>query len=112
MDDALFDAVPGSMGIAFAIFGVLFVAAVIFIIVAAARNWKAAKDAGYDPLTMQTQATAQVLRSELLRPSGTPVAGAAPPSIEQRLAELDDLHARGVITDAEHAAARASALGA
>lgn len=112
MDDVFFGGMPGFMGVAFAIFGVLFVAAVIFIIVVAARNWKAAKDAGYDPLAMQTQATAQVMRSELLRPAGTPVSQAAPASIEQRLAELDDLHARGVITDAEHAAARASALGA
>ncbi|WIE72481.1 SHOCT domain-containing protein [Curtobacterium sp. MCJR17_020] len=29
---------------------------------------------------------------------------------EQRLAELDDLHARGAITDDEHRAARADAL--
>ncbi|MBF4613889.1 SHOCT domain-containing protein [Curtobacterium sp. VKM Ac-1376] len=31
--------------------------------------------------------------------------------LEQRLAELDDLHARGVISDEEHRAARAAALG-
>jgi uncharacterized membrane protein len=30
--------------------------------------------------------------------------------LEQRLAELDDLHARGVISDEEHRSARAEAL--
>jgi hypothetical protein len=39
--------------------------------------------------------------SELLAPR---------PSLEARLAELDDLHARGVITADEHAKARAEVL--
>ena len=32
-------------------------------------------------------------------------------STEQRLAELDDLHRRGLLTDAEHAAQRARIIG-
>jgi len=105
MDELLFDEMPGFMDIAFVAFGVLFVAAVIFIIVVAVRNARAAKNAGYDPLTMQTDITAQVMRSELMRPAGSPQR-----PLEERLAELDDLHARGVISDDEHATARASAL--
>lgn len=38
------------------------------------------------------------------------VALLAPGRMEQRLAELDDLHRRGVITDAEHDAGRRAAL--
>jgi cytochrome c-type biogenesis protein CcmI len=40
--------------------------------------------------------------------AGTSVLSRAP--LEQRLRELDDLHRRGVISDAEHAAARQRTL--
>ena len=41
------------------------------------------------------------MNSEILAPTQ---------SLEQRLTELDDLHRRGVISDAEHTTARAKAL--
>lgn len=106
MDDAFFADVPDFSAL-FVLFGLLFAGVLIFIIVTFVRNWRVARKAGYDPLAMQTQIAAQVGQSALLRPSD-----AAPerPSIEQRLAELDDLHDRGVISDAEHVAARAKAL--
>jgi hypothetical protein len=50
---------------------------------------------------MQTELAARAMDSELLAPR---------PSLEARLAELDDLHARGVITADEHAKARAEVL--
>jgi len=106
MDDVFFDTGP-DLSAVFVLFGLLFAGVVIFIIVVAVRKWNVAKEAGYDPLTMDTQIAAQVGRSALLRPSD---AVSERPSIEQRLAELDDLHARGVISDAEHVAARAKAL--
>ena len=45
-------------------------------------------------------------------PVPTPAAAMPEPTseLEKRLAKLDDLHARGVITDGEHAAARLTAL--
>jgi hypothetical protein len=45
------------------------------------------------------------------QPGGAPYCGPAPRSVEQRLAELDDLLRRGVISPDEHAAARARILG-
>lgn len=89
------------------VFGLVFVGVLAFSIVVAACKWKVAKEAAYDPLTMDTEIAAQVGRSALLRPAGAAVERK---SIEQRLSELDDLHARGAITDAEHAAARTKAL--
>lgn len=68
---------------------------VIFLIV---RNAKAARRAGMDPVTMQTDLAARAMNSQLL---------AAPRSTEERLAELDGLLSRGVISAEEHAAARA-----
>ncbi|MFC7789994.1 SHOCT domain-containing protein [Microbacterium sp. MAHUQ-60] len=106
MDDVLFDAGPDFSAV-FVLFGLLFAGVVIFTVVVAVRKWNVAKQAGYDPLTMDTQIAAQVGRSALLRASD---AVPEPPSIEQRLSVLDDLHARGVISDDEHVAARAKAL--
>lgn len=110
MDDAIFDAVPGAMGVFAVVFGVLFVGVLIFIIVTTTRKWKAAKEAGYDPLTMETQIAAQAMKSELMRPAGTPGTAPGSKTLEERLSELHDLHARGLITDAEHAEARTKAL--
>src|SRR5690606_17667234 len=106
MDDVFFDDVPDFSAL-LVLFGLLFAGVVIYGVVVAVRKWNVAKEAGYDPLTMDTQIAAQVGRSALLRPSD---ASTERRSIEQRLAELDDLHVRGVISDAEHVAARAKAL--
>ena len=62
------------------------------------RSARAARRAGIDPFTTPAQLVAQALSG-----SGS--------SLEQRLAELDDLHRRGVISGDEHRAARAKALG-
>ena len=65
------------------------------------RNAAKARELGHDPLTMQTELAARAMDSGLLAPQK---------SLEARLAELDDLRARGVITAEEHAKARADAL--
>jgi hypothetical protein len=81
---------------------VLFIIAVaVVMVVMISRNAAKARELGHDPLTMQTELAARAMDSELLAPR---------PSLEARLAELDDLHARGVITADEHAKARAEAL--
>ena len=85
-------------GVAFLI---LFVVVVGFIIFTWVKNWRAFKQAGLDPIAAQSEIAGRLMNSELLAPEQT---------LEQRLGELDDLHARGVISDEEHRAARAKAL--
>ena len=93
------------MGVGFATFFgivVLFIIAVaVVMVVMISRNAAKARELGHDPLTMQTELAARAMDAELLAPR---------PSLEARLAELDELHARGVITADEHAKARAEAL--
>ena len=62
---------------------------------------------GVDPFFAKEQVEATIVNSELMRPRE-----AEPPhkSIEERLAELDDLHRRGVISEEEHISARAKVL--
>ncbi|WP_052226489.1 hypothetical protein [Microbacterium mangrovi] len=105
----LFD---GAFGVFFALFGIVFVAILIFTVVVAVKRYSAVKRAGYDPLTVDAQLVTRAMDSELLRPAdaATPAAGPAPRTIESRLAELDDLFARGVISADERAAARADIL--
>jgi uncharacterized transporter YbjL len=80
---------------------VLFVLIVVFVVISSVKNWRALKKAGVDPLAAQGQLAGQLANSELL---------AGKQSTEDRLREIDDLHARGVISDEEHQAARAAAL--
>lgn len=66
------------------------------------RSRRVLRDSGLDPLTAQAQIVAGLARGPLTAPVRT---------LEQQLAELDDLHRRGVITAAEHQEARRDALG-
>ncbi len=93
-DDSTFDAV-------FALFPVLVVIVLIVGIALTLMNWKKAADAGVNPLTMETEAMTTLINSKALAPEK---------SIEERLAELDALHAKGTISAAELAAARAEVL--
>jgi hypothetical protein len=90
------------------IFCVLFVAALIRGIVFTARRRRILKDAGLSPMMAPVQMEARLAQSAML----APVAGQPEPAkpLEQRLAELDDLRDRGVITEEERAAARAKIL--
>ena len=101
----LFGFGAGAFGIGFAImlvFSLLFFAAVVtFIVIAITKNARKASQLGHDPFTMETELTARAIDSQLLQPER---------SLESRLAELDDLLARGVITPAEHATGRAEAI--
>ncbi len=90
-------------GVVIVLFVLLFVAAVVFIVVTVVRNANRARALGHDPLTMQTELAARVIDSPLL-------AAAPKPTLEQRLAELDDLRSRGVLTEDEYRAARQKAI--
>ncbi|KTR08833.1 SHOCT domain-containing protein [Curtobacterium luteum] len=85
-------------GIVAALIGLGFVAIIVTIVVRSTRMAKR----GQNPFTMQEDLAYRAMQSQTLAPAKT---------LEQRLAELDDLHARGVISDEEHRAARADALG-
>ena len=99
--DPGFDAFPPFMQVALLIFVVVFIIAVAFGVTSAVRSRKVLRDAGLDPMAAQAELAARLARG--------PLAGPAK-SLEQRLIELDDLHRRGLITDAEHGAARSAAL--
>jgi competence protein ComGC len=88
--DFMFTLVPLLIGIGF-------VATIVIMVM----NWKKASDAGVNPLTMQTEAMTTFIKSKAMTPET---------SIEARLAELDALHAKGTISDAELATARAEVL--
>jgi hypothetical protein len=74
------------------------------------RKYTLIKRAGHDPLTVDAAIAAKFLNSDLSH-SGATVRDDAPArSIEERLAEVDALHERGVISDMERSAARAAIL--
>lgn len=56
---------------------------------------------GQNPITLQEDLMTQAMRSQTLAPQR---------STEERLVELGDLHARGLISDDEHRSARADLL--
>jgi hypothetical protein len=87
----------------FGFFGFMFVAVfgtIVFVIV---KNVQKARALGHDPFTMETELAAKAIDSSLLSPAQT---------IESRLAELDGLRSRGIITEPEYAKARAEAISA
>lgn len=81
--------------------GVIVVLGMIAVIVLAVYRSTRMANRGQNPLTLTEDLAFQATQSATLAPGK---------SLEQRLAELDDLHARGVISDDEHRAARADAL--
>jgi hypothetical protein len=90
---------PGLPGWVIAIFAV---AGVVVVGMGIWHFW-VLRSGGLHPLVAREQCEAKLDRSQLMP---------APRTIEERLAELDDLHDRGVITDAERAEARAKVLAA
>ena len=93
--------VPGAMEtgflVVFALVGLLVVVGFVAVGYAVVRSARAARRSGIDPFTSEAQLLAQAVSGQV-RP------------LEQRLAELDDLLRRGVISPDEHRAARARAL--
>jgi hypothetical protein len=101
-DDAFSPLAPGWFEVLFGVVALLILSIVVLTVVMAVRNIRALQRAGLDPTTVQADLVARLADSDLLAPA---------PSLEARLAELADLRARGLISDEEHAAARAAALG-
>ncbi len=99
--DVLATGVVILIAVFFGLFAVMFVGVVIFIAVSAARSKRALEASGLDPLAADAQLAARAADSQLLAPRRP---------LEERLRELDDLRSRGVISEDEHATARARAL--
>lgn len=95
------DLFDGWFGIAFGVVAALAILTTLTIVLVALYRGKRMADRGQNPLTMQEDIAYQAMQSRTLAPDKP---------LEQRLAELDDLHARGVISDEEHRSARAEAL--
>lgn len=72
----------------------------IFGAVVLVRNRRVFRQAGIDPLTARSQLAVRLLRGQAV----------APPSASSRLAELEELRARGLITQEEYAARRAQII--
>jgi hypothetical protein len=81
----------------------------VFILIAATGigtsiwRFSVLRSGGLNPFVAREQLEARLNETLSATAAGPP----APQSLEQRLAELDDLHARGVISDQEHADGRA-----
>lgn len=93
-DDSLFSGAPSWW-----IVGVIAIA--LIGLITGLMNWKKAADAGVNPITMETEAMTTLINSKALAPEKP---------LEERLAELDALHAKGAISAEELAGARAEAL--
>ncbi|MCD5346109.1 SHOCT domain-containing protein [Agromyces sp. S2-1-8] len=96
-----FAGAPAGFQVMFVLVALVGAAVFLITIITVARSYMKVREAGHDPLTIQAELATRTLDSELLAPKQ---------SIEQRLAELDGLAARGLISDAERAAARADIL--
>ena len=85
-----------------------FVAIVVVVvlvgIIGGFARFAALRKGGLNPFVAREQLEARLAQSQLLSPPPTAK------TTEQRLTEVDDLHARGVITDEERAAARAKII--
>lgn len=95
--DATFSVMPILLGLV----AVVFVAVVIFIVYAQARNSRKIKDAGLDPITFETDLKTKLAQSNLLAPKQ---------SLEAKLEELTSLRSRGVISNDEYLQARQDLL--
>ncbi|NMD56756.1 MULTISPECIES: hypothetical protein [Tsukamurella] len=93
--------VPGFFIVGAVIFAVFFLSILTLIIVTGVKNYRAAKEKGQDIFTLETDLQVQALQSRALGAERT---------IEERLAEIEDLAERGVIDADERAAARAKIL--
>jgi cytochrome c-type biogenesis protein CcmH/NrfG len=98
-----FGAFPTVFVIVFVVAGLFILAVVAFIVTSVLRSRRVLRDSGLDPLAVPAQLAARFAQGRLATPAKT---------LEQRLSELDDLRARGLISPEEHDAARRAALSA
>jgi hypothetical protein len=88
--------------IAFGVVALVILAVFVLVALSAVRSRRVLRESGLDPLATHAQLAVRLAEGPL---------GAPQKPLEHRLAELDDLHRRGVISTAEHEEARRQALG-
>lgn len=104
--DGLLGNIPLYFTVALILFGVLFVGVLAFIATSAIRSRRVLREGGLAPMAPHADLASRMARSKMLdRPKPSEQR-----TLKQRLAELDELHRQGVISDEEHVAARQSAL--
>ena len=102
LDAPVSGAVPGIVGLLIGLFAVFFIAVIVLMVVSATKRYRAAKRAGLDPFAGDIQMMQTARESQLMAPAR---------SVEERLAEVDELRRAGTITAEEHTAARARIIG-
>lgn len=99
--DSGFGDMPVFFQVVMPLMGAAFLVIFALAITSMVRSRRVLRDAGLDPLAAGAEIAARFAKGPL---------ASAPKSLEVRLAELEDLHRRGVISDTELATARAAAL--
>jgi hypothetical protein len=106
--DVVFSVIPILMGL----FGLLFVAVVVFVVVATVRKSRLYREAGIDPLTADVERDIRLMRAlENRRVDRATSPGAGAPTLEQRLDDVERLYRLGKISSTERDAARAKLIG-
>jgi hypothetical protein len=100
--DQGFGGFPPFFLIAFGVVALFVLAVFVMVALSAVRSRRVLRESGLDPLAAHAQLAVRFAEGPL---------GASRKPLEQRLAELDDLLRRGVITSTEHQEARRQALG-
>ena len=103
------DGVGAWFPIVFMVVAAVVLVGFVLVIVGIVRRNRRLRDLGHDPMTVEADIADRMATGRLTTPDAQDGAGAT--SVEERLAHVDDLHARGVIDEAEHAATRARILG-
>ena len=78
-----------------------FIVMLVIIIRVAMRSRRVLRDAGLDPLAATAQLATRFAQGPMMTATKT---------VEQRLADIEDLYTRGLITTEERSSARTSAL--
>lgn len=109
------DAADTWFPIVFAIAAAVVLIGFIVVIVSIIRRNARLRSLGHDPMTVDADIAHRMATGTLTTPDApadAAAADAAPASasVEERLAEVDELHRRGAIDDAERAATRARIL--
>jgi hypothetical protein len=102
--------IPTGFVVMFVIIVILAVVGVIAGIATGRRRASVLRSGGLSPLYAREQLEVELAKN-LRAAAGPPAPGQPAKTTEQRLAELDNLHERGVISGEERAAGRARIIG-
>ena len=110
MENAALWIVPLIIGVSLLFFASVFALITIFIVRVYKRNAAAARQAGMDPLAMETQMYGKVYNSQLLNQGLNPEATQGQRPMADRLEEVEGLYRTGAISAQERQSARDAIL--